>query len=174
VLPEVVATVGSIPIADYGTPSTPELAESLTPHFAKHEAILLANHGAVTFAPTLFAAQNRMETIEQFAKILFVARTLGRVNLLSPEQVAGLNEIRHRYGLSGRAAECEACRNDRPFTDIDLAAARVTVGCAAPATPAPDPPAGPAPLTPPGGVAGRDDLVDRVVREVERILGRSG
>lgn len=108
VLPEVVATIGSVPLAPYATPSTDQLPDSIAPFLAAHDAVLLANHGAVTFGPTLFQALNRMETVEQFAKILFVARTLGSVNLLTSDQVEDLNAIRHRYGLQGRAATCEA------------------------------------------------------------------
>src|SRR5512140_38413 len=108
VLPEVVATIGAIPLAPYATPSTEELPDSIAPFVADHDAILLSNHGAVTYGAGLTAAANRMETVEQFAKILFVARLLGSVNLLTPGQVEELNEIRPRYGLSGRAPACEA------------------------------------------------------------------
>jgi L-fuculose-phosphate aldolase len=108
VLPEVVATIGAVPLAPYATPSTEELPASIAPFLQGHDALLLANHGAVTFGPSLFQALNRMETVEQFAKILFVARTLGSVNLLTNEQVDGLNQIRHRYGLERPAAACDA------------------------------------------------------------------
>ena len=107
VLPEVVSTIGAVPLAPYATPSTDKLPESIAPFLASHNAILLANHGAVTFGPSLFQAMNRMETVEQFAKILFVARTLGTVNLLTPAQVDDLNRIRHRYGYSGPAPTCD-------------------------------------------------------------------
>jgi len=107
VLPEVVATIGAVPLAPYATPSTPDLPESIAPFIKDHDAILLANHGVVVFAPTLFDAANRMETVEQFAKILFVATTLGQVNRLTGGQVDQLNEIRHRYGYPGRAVRCE-------------------------------------------------------------------
>ena len=80
VLPEVVATIGAVPLAPYATPSTADLPESIAPFIRDHDAILLANHGVVVFAPTLFDAANRMETVEQFAKILHVATTLGQVN----------------------------------------------------------------------------------------------
>lgn len=107
VLPEVVATIGAVPLAPYATPSTADLPESIAPFIRDHDAILLANHGVVAFAPTLFDAANRMETVEQFARILFVATTLGQVNRLTGGQVDQLNEIRHRYGFSGPAVRCE-------------------------------------------------------------------
>ncbi len=176
VLPEVVATIGSIPIAPYATPSTDELPRSLAPLIEHHDAVLLANHGAVTFAPDLFQAMNRMETVEQFARILFVARTLGRVNVLSGAQVEQINAIRHRYGFEGHAPGCEACREERPFTDHDLLAARagtVVTSCARGGDPAPDPDGGvsqaPAESSAPEDFS-RDELVQRVAAEVARIL----
>jgi len=107
VLPEVVATIGSVPLAPYATPSTSDLPDSIAPFIVDHDAVLLANHGVVVFGPSLFDAANRMETVEQFAKILFVATTLGQVNRLTGGQVEELNRIRHRYGLEGRAAGCD-------------------------------------------------------------------
>lgn len=125
VLPEVVATIGAVPLAPYATPSTEQLPESIAPYIARYDAVLLSNHGAVTFGPTLFAAANRMETVEQFAKILYVATMLGQVNRLTTSQVEELNQIRHRYGLPGRAATC---------TPGDLPGASST-GSAGPVTP---------------------------------------
>ena len=123
VLPEVVATIGAVPLAPYATPSTADLPESIAPFIRDHDAILLANHGVVVFAPTLFDAANRMETVEQFAKILHVATTLGQVNRLTGNQVEQLNEIRHRYGFSGPAVHCEASPGprspDTPPSSID-------------------------------------------------------
>jgi L-fuculose-phosphate aldolase len=56
VLAEVVTTLGSIPIADYATPSTPALAESVAPYVRAHDGLLLANHGALALGTDLFAA----------------------------------------------------------------------------------------------------------------------
>ena len=46
---ELIVTLGSVPLASYETPGTPELAEALAPMVADNEAILLANHGVVTY-----------------------------------------------------------------------------------------------------------------------------
>src|SRR5215467_9251097 len=56
VLAEVVTTLGSIPIADYGTPSTRELADAVEPLVKAHDGLLLANHGALALGPDLFGA----------------------------------------------------------------------------------------------------------------------
>ena len=106
VLAEVVTTLGSIPIADYGTPSTRELSDAVAPYVKHHDGLLLANHGALALGADLFAAYYKMETIEHFAKISLVARQLGRENLLSREEVGRLQNLRTRYGISAPAPIC--------------------------------------------------------------------
>ena len=106
VLAEVVTTLGSIPIADYGTPSTQELADAVQEHIKVHDGLLLANHGALTVAGELFAAYYKMETIEHFARISLVARQLGRERLLSREEVLRLQELRGTYGIAAPAPIC--------------------------------------------------------------------
>lgn len=106
VLAEVVTTLGSIPIAEYGTPSTQELAEAVKPHVKVHDGLLLANHGALALGRDLFAAYYKMETIEHFARISLVARMLGRERLLSREEVERLQELRGRYGIASPAPVC--------------------------------------------------------------------
>ena len=44
---EVVIGLGSIPLAKYGTPGTPELGKSLEPLIPQYDAILMSNHGDV-------------------------------------------------------------------------------------------------------------------------------
>ncbi len=106
VLAEVVTTLGSIPIADYGTPSTHELADAVKKYIKAHDGLLLANHGALTVAGELFAAYFKMETIEHFARISLVARLLGRERLLSREEVERLQELRGTYGIAAPAPIC--------------------------------------------------------------------
>ena len=106
VLAEVVTTLGSIPIADYGTPSTRELSDAVAPYVKAHDGLLLANHGALALGKDLFAAYYKMETIEHFARISLVARQLGRENLLSREEVGRLQGLRDRYGITAPAPIC--------------------------------------------------------------------
>ena len=106
VLAEVITTLGGIPIADYATPSTAELPAAIREYIKSHDGLLLANHGALAVAPDLFAAYYRMETIEHFAKISLVARTLGRENLLSRDEVTRLQNLRGMYGISAPAPVC--------------------------------------------------------------------
>ena len=106
VLAEVVTTLGSIPIADYGTPSTSELADEVSKYIKAHDGLLLANHGALTTANELFAAYYKMETIEHFARISLVARLLGRERILSREEVMRLQDLRGNYGIAAPAPIC--------------------------------------------------------------------
>lgn len=106
VLAEVVASLGSIPIAEYGTPSTAELADAVRKYISAYDGLLLANHGALTIARDVFTAYYRMETIEHFARISLVARFLGRERLLSKEEVLRLQDLRGTYGVSSPAPIC--------------------------------------------------------------------
>jgi L-fuculose-phosphate aldolase len=106
VLAEVLTTLGSIPIAEYATPSTRELPEAVRKYIKAHDGMLLANHGALTVGADLFGAYYKMETIEHFAKISLVARLLGRENLISREEVMRLQELRGTYGIKAPAPIC--------------------------------------------------------------------
>ena len=106
VLAEVVTTLGSIPIAEYGTPSTREMADTVRPLIRAHDGVLLANHGALTLGRDLFQAYYKMETIEHFAQISLVARQLGREHLLSREEVSRLQGLRGTYGIAAPAPIC--------------------------------------------------------------------
>jgi L-fuculose-phosphate aldolase len=100
---EVVVGLGSIPLARYGTPGTPELTDALEPLIPHHDAILMANHGVVTFGSSLESAYMKMETVEHFAKIALVSHLLGNQQPLGEKEVEKLQEVRHRY-ISGAMA----------------------------------------------------------------------
>ena len=106
VLAEVITTLGSIPIAEYATPSTEELPAAVRKYVKAHDGLLLANHGALAMAPDVMSAYYRMETIEHFAKISLVARTLGREHLLSRDEVERLQGLRGMYGIASPAPIC--------------------------------------------------------------------
>jgi L-fuculose-phosphate aldolase len=106
VLAEVVTTLGSVPIAEYGTPSTAELPAAVRKYIKAHDGLLLANHGAVTCCRSIMTAYYKMETIEHFAKISLVARLLGREHLISREEVERLQGLRGMYGIAAPAPLC--------------------------------------------------------------------
>jgi L-fuculose-phosphate aldolase len=113
VLAEVVTTLGSVPIAEYATPSTRELPEAVRRYVKAHDGMLLANHGALTLGADLYSAYYKMETIEHFARISLVARLLGGERLLSRDEVLRLQGLRGRYGIAAPAPICdEPARQD--------------------------------------------------------------
>ena len=98
VLAEPVVTLGPVPLVPFGTPSTPDLAERVAAAIPSAHALLLANHGALTVGETLWRAWERMETLEQFARIALVARLLGSPHELSSEAVSTLEALRGAAG----------------------------------------------------------------------------
>jgi L-fuculose-phosphate aldolase len=106
VLAEVICTLGSIPIAEYATPSTQELPNAVRQYIKAHDGLLLANHGALTVGADVFAAYYKMETIEHFAKISLTARLLGGERLISQEEVLRLQSLRGLYGIASPAPIC--------------------------------------------------------------------
>jgi len=87
---EVVLSLGCIPLARYGTPGTEELAVALEPLIPHHDAILLANHGVVTYGDSVLRAYMKMETVEHFARISLVTHLLGKQQPLSASDLEKL------------------------------------------------------------------------------------
>jgi L-fuculose-phosphate aldolase len=115
VLPEVVVTLGSVPLARYGMPGTPAIVEPMLPLIPKHDAILLANHGAVCFGADAFQAYFRMETVEHYAHVALVAELLGGPKPLPRVEVEKLLDSRTRYGLPPK----NGCGPDGPLAAED-------------------------------------------------------
>jgi len=93
----------------YATPGTQELSEAIEPFVPHYDALLLANHGAVTCGPDLLTAFFRMETIEHSAKITLAAEMAGEPALLSSREVAKLMAARPRYFVSPRRVAERNC-----------------------------------------------------------------
>ncbi len=93
---EVLLSLGGVPLARYATPGTSELSESLEPFIPDHDAVLMANHGVVTYGCDLMQAYLNMETVEHFAKIALVVKQLGCEHPLAADQVTKLLEMRQR------------------------------------------------------------------------------
>jgi L-fuculose-phosphate aldolase len=120
VLPEVVATLGKIPLAPYGTPGTRELCARIESLVASHDAILLENHGVVTCGPDLITAYQHMETVEHFARVMRTAELLGGPRLLTRADVQKL--MATKYGSRnfgpGRPTEVVAAENGRNLLQL--------------------------------------------------------
>jgi L-fuculose-phosphate aldolase len=106
---EVVIGLGSIPLARYGTPGTAELTDALEPLVTQYDAILMSNHGVVAYADSLERAYMKMETVEHFAKIALVARTLGHEQPLGEKELEKLIVARSKYQGAKSAAPMPLC-----------------------------------------------------------------
>ncbi len=95
---EAVVTLGAVPVIPYGTPSTPALAEGVGAAICDAQALLLANHGALAVGADVFRAWERMETLEQLAKVTLLTRLIGRDVLLSTPDVDRLAGLRAAAG----------------------------------------------------------------------------
>ena len=63
IMPEAVIALGCVPIAKYGTPSTNEIPDAVSEYVQYFDAVLLENHGALTFSDSLLSAYNKMESV---------------------------------------------------------------------------------------------------------------
>jgi L-fuculose-phosphate aldolase len=108
-LSEIVISLGHIPVAQYGTPGTPELIDALEPLVQNYDAILMANHGVVTCGADLLTAFFRMETVEHFAQVSLVTEVLGKQVLLSGSDVGKLLAVRARHGTPTAASVTPEC-----------------------------------------------------------------
>ena len=98
-LSEVIISLGNIPLVPYGTPGTEDFYKPLLPLLQRYDAFLLANHGALAVGTDVFNAYFKMETLEHYAHILFIAKQLGNVNTLNAEQVQKLTALREKFGI---------------------------------------------------------------------------
>ena len=96
-LPEVLLTLGNVPITAYATPSSHEDAAVIRPFVKEHNALLLCQHGSLTYGKNLDEALIHLERIEHVSEIYYRAKMLGNVKRVPPEAQAGLIELREKY-----------------------------------------------------------------------------
>lgn len=109
ILSEVILTLGCVPLAEYGTPSTDELTNAMRPLVKHHNALLMANHGAVAYGGDLWQAFDRLETLEHTARIAILSRLLGGSRNLPPEAIEKLINVREAAGYLDESGRCQAC-----------------------------------------------------------------
>ena len=68
---EGILALGCVPLAHFALPGTTDVPDSIAPYCKNYNAVLLANHGALTWGNSLIQAYYRMETMEYYAKIHF-------------------------------------------------------------------------------------------------------
>jgi L-fuculose-phosphate aldolase len=100
VIPEIIVSLGSIPLVEYGTPSTFEIPDNVRKYLKEHSVFLLESHGALSVGSDAFQAYYRMESLELFAKISLIAKQIGNVNQIREEEVRKILDVRKDFGLS--------------------------------------------------------------------------
>jgi L-fuculose-phosphate aldolase len=138
--PEAEVFLGKVPVAEYATPGTPELPQSIVPKIGPEtNTSLMGNHGSVSFAETLYEAYYKLEILDGYCRQLLLARQLGQVNTLTKQQMSDLLQVKQRFGLSDERAACveTGCvgdENDAFLAGFD--ARPMGMRCAADGTPA--------------------------------------
>jgi L-fuculose-phosphate aldolase len=113
ILPEVVLTLVAIPTADYATPSTSEVPDSIRELIRDYDALLLERHGALTVGKDVYDAYFKLEKVEHTAEITLAARQMGRVRGMASEEVRKIEALRQEMGLSRQGVDrrtCQECR----------------------------------------------------------------
>lgn len=100
VLPEAIVLLGCVPVAEYGMPGSDEVPEAIKPYCKTNNALLLANHGALTWGRDGMEAYFRMESLEHYATVLMHTKTLGGAVELNKEQIESLIELRTSMGIN--------------------------------------------------------------------------
>ncbi len=112
ILPEVEVFLGEVPIAKYATPGDQRLPNTIIPYVKDCNTILLANHGTVTFGPTLENAYFNTEIIDAYCKILLLAKQLGRINYFDDKDTQELLNFKKRLGYDDvrfHKDDCDLC-----------------------------------------------------------------
>lgn len=112
IMPEAVIALGCVPIAKYGTPSTMEIPDAISEYLQYFDAVLLENHGALTYSDSLMNAYMKMESLEFYAQLLFLSKQIGGPQELNEEQVQKLYEIRRQMGMTGKHP-ANVCLNNK-------------------------------------------------------------
>lgn len=138
ILPEAVVNLGSVPIANYATPGSHALPDSIAPYCKTHNAVLLANHGALSWGKDLIEAYHRLESLEYYATVLmYTGRIIGKANELSCNQVDELIAIREKLGIQGggrppctiEAPKIESRKVERPIQLSSIGYKHEGCGC---------------------------------------------
>ena len=102
IMPEAVISLGCVPLAPYGTPSTKEIPDSIECYLDDFDSVLLENHGALTWSSDLLSAYMKMESLEFYAELLYKSGNIGNPQEFTREQIDSLVEIRHKMGIKGK------------------------------------------------------------------------
>lgn len=95
-LTEMILSIGDVPVAKYGSPGTAAIYEDIKNVIGNRFAVLLANHGLVTFGPDLDTAFSYAESVEKVAQTLVIASRIGTPANVPDEEAQALRERGNR------------------------------------------------------------------------------
>ena len=98
-LPEILLTLGAVPLVDYATPGSEKLSEYLKVYLDRYDAFLLESHGLLTLGKSLDEAFNRLEMVERYANILHNTEQIGGGKLLSKQETEQLLKLSGRESI---------------------------------------------------------------------------
>lgn len=103
IMPELTMFLGEVPLTPYGLPSTTELCDAIIPSLQKHDAILLENHGALSWGHDLQSAYFKMEALDYYAKVVYLAAGYGGAREFNQDQIERLLDVRRtKFNQPGR------------------------------------------------------------------------
>jgi L-fuculose-phosphate aldolase len=146
--PEAEVFLGKVPVARYATPSTPDLPASIVELLQPDtNTVLMGNHGSVSFDKTLIDAYYKLEILDAYSRVLLLCKQLGRANVLSPNQMTELLEVKQKFGfhddrLACAPTGCVGQNNDSFLATFDVRPSTASCSCnggAAHHHPAPSP-----------------------------------
>lgn len=94
IYPEIIVMLGEIPLVEYVTPTTEELAETVAKYAKRYDALLLKSHGTITLGNSLEQAYQRTELFEHFANLVLVSRLLGGPEPLPQAEIKKLRSLK--------------------------------------------------------------------------------
>ncbi len=100
-IPEAVVLLGLMPTAPYSTPASPENRDAISALIREHDAIMLANHGSITVADSVWGAYHLLECLEHCANIIHRALQISaELAPIPPDQIEKLLQYRENFGLT--------------------------------------------------------------------------
>lgn len=103
IMPESTMFLGEVPLTPYGLPSTTELCDAIIPALQKHDALLLENHGALSYGHDLQSAYFKMEALDYYAKVVYLAAGYGGAKEFDQGQIEKLLDVRRtKFNQPGR------------------------------------------------------------------------
>ena len=115
VLPEVDIFMGDVPIAKYAIPGGQDFADTILPFVDKTNIVVQANHGTVSWGPTVERAYWLTELLDAYCRILLISRDLGRVDYFNKSEAEDLLQLKQQWNIDDPRIDmknCELCAND--------------------------------------------------------------